>query len=441
MLAVNDRSDQPVSQLAIVWLLMIPLFFFACRGVLWFQSSGGNGFEATRFVSTGPANGSATFLVLASIVLCVLLILMTRLGSVLEMCWSNKVFSLLALYALATCGWSQFPKLSLQFGIYIILNLLLVFYLHSRFRPEALMQVFALLGWIVVLSSIVFVVALPQYGVDHRAFTSGSWQGVFIYKNTCAVMATFLLSAAFFVPVRTLRDRVLRTAYILISVLLVLMTRARTGWILLAALLCYVAVTKLIENRKARDSAVVVFMVASVFIAVAVGGVLYFDQILLALGKDPTLTGRTGIWKLAVHAAMKRPLLGYGYRSFWRGLQGESAYISLAENWTVPGAHNGFLETWLDLGLIGVGMVLITMVVAMWKGVACLRQGATPLVKWYVSILLLTVVANTDEMTLMFPNYLTWIMYVLACVGLAHESKILVLGRSHKKPVTLAVHA
>jgi len=35
----------------------------------------------------------------------------------------------------------------------------------------------------------------------------------------------------------------------------------------------------------------------------------------------------------------------------------------------------------------------------------------------------MTIVSNIAEMTLMFPNYLTWIMCVLACVGLAHESK------------------
>jgi exopolysaccharide production protein ExoQ len=441
MLAVKDNSVQPVSQLAVTWLLMIPLFFYACRGVLWFQSSGGNAFGGTRYNSTGPTKGSATFIVLVSIMLCVLLILMTRLISVLKMCWNNKVFSLLAVYALASCAWSQFPRLSLQFGVYIVLNVLLVFYLHSRFQPKAIMQLFALLGWIVVLASIVFAVALPRYGVDHRASSSGSWQGVFIYKNTCAVMATFLLSVSFFVPVRTLRDRVLRAAYVLLTVFLILMTRARTGWIVLAVLLAYVGVVKLSDKCRAGDRAAVLVLLAMFVTVCVVGGALYHDQILMALGKDPTLTGRTDIWKLAVVSAMKRPFLGYGYRAFWTGLQGESAYITLAERWTVPGAHNGFLETWLDLGLIGLGMVLITMVVAFWNGAVCLRRGATPLVMWYVSILVMTVVANAAEMTLMFPNYLTWIMYVLACVGLAHESRTIIFRRRHGEPATLAVHA
>jgi O-antigen ligase len=402
---------------------MIPLFFFACRGILWFQASQGNSLAGTGFNSIAAAKGGGEVAVLVTVFFCVLLLLMTRVKSILEMCWSNRVFLALALYALASCAWSQFPRRSLQFGIYIVLNLLFVFYLHSRFRPGALMRVFALIGWIVVLGSIVFAVALPKYGVDHRASTSGAWQGVFVYKNTCSIMATFLLSVAFYMPVRSLRDKLLRIAYGLMTVFLVIKTQARTGWIVLAVLLAYVAVMKLIGSFKPDNRTAVVVMLATVFMIFVVGGALYYSQILSALGKDSTLTGRTDIWKLVVVSAMKSPLLGYGYRAFWSGLQGESAYITLMEQWTVPGAHNGFLETWLDLGLVGLGMVLITMVVAFRDGAICLRRGATPLVTWYVSILVMTVVTNAAEMTLMFPNYLTWIMYVLACVGLARESK------------------
>jgi exopolysaccharide production protein ExoQ len=423
MLALKNHPDQPISQLVVTWLLMIPLFFFACRGILWFQASQGNSVAGTGFNSMAAAKGGGEATVLVTVFLCVLLLLMTRVISVLEMCSSNRVFLALALYALASCAWSQFPSRSLQFGIYIVLNLLFVFYLHSRFHPRALMQLFALIGWIVVLSSIVFAVALPKYGVDHRASTSGAWQGVFVYKNTCSIMVTFLLAVVFYMPVRSLRDKLLRAAYFLLSVFLVIKTQARTGWIVLAVLLAYVVIMKLIGSLKANDRTAVVVMLATGFMVFVVGGGLYYSQILLALGKDSTLTGRTGIWKLVVVSAMKSPLLGYGYRAFWTGLQGESAYITLMEQWTVPGAHNGFLESWLDLGLIGLGMVLVTMVVAFRNGVTCLSHGATPIVKWYISILVMTIVTNTAEMTLMFPNYLTWIMYVLACVGLARESK------------------
>ena len=70
-----------------------------------------------------------------------------------------------------------------------------------------------------------------------------------------------------------------------------------------------------------------------------------------------------------------------------------------------------------------MGMVLIALAVGVRNGVTCLKHGTTPHAKWYLSIIVMTIVSNIAEMTLMFPNYLTWIMCVLACVGLAHESK------------------
>ena len=39
---------------------------------------------------------------------------------------------------------------------------------------------------------------------------------------------------------------------------------------------------------------------------------------------------------------------------------------------------------------------------------------------------------NSVEYTIMIPNYLTWMMYILACVGLADEAKRI---RTAKGPV------
>ena len=416
-------SEQPLSGLVATWLLMIPLFFFACRGILWFQGAEGNSLQATGFNSTAAAKGAGTALVLVSVFSCVLLLLLTRLYSVLRMCWENKSFVILAVYSLISCAWSQFPRLTLQFGIYIILNVLFVYYLYSRFSPSAIMELFSAIGWIAVVGSIVFALALPQYGIDHRASTSGAWQGIFVYKQPCAIMCTFLLSVAFYLPAATFRAKVLRGLFVVLTIFLVAMTQARTGWVLLACLLAYVVVMRFVIAFDVKDRMRVIVLTAMSLATVAVGITLYYQQILLLMGKDATLTGRTEIWKMVMVSAFKRPLLGYGYRAFWNGLQGESAHLALAVGWSPTGAHNGYLDVWLNLGLVGVIMVLLTMVVAMRDAITCLRHEVTPRVQWYLSIVFLTVIVNSVEYTVMIPNYLAWIMYMLACVGLAREAK------------------
>jgi O-antigen ligase len=73
------------------------------------------------------------------------------------------------------------------------------------------------------------------------------------------------------------------------------------------------------------------------------------------LGRDATLTGRTDIWK-AVLSFHTNPLIGTGYESFWLGGRIDRVgtilgYKGIAE------AHNGYLQIYLDLGWIGLGLL------------------------------------------------------------------------------------
>ena len=428
MLRAEVATAKPVSSMMAAWLLMIPLFFFACRGILWFQGAEGNSLEGTGFNTTTAAKGAGTAFVLVFVFCCVLLLLSTRINSILRICRENKLFVTLALYSLASCVWSQFPSLTLQFGIYIILNVLFVFYLLSRFTPLMIMKIFYAMGWIVVVSSITFALALPRYGIDHRASTEGAWQGIFVYKQPCAIMCTFLLSVAFYLPATSGRSKFLRALFVTMTIFLIYMTQARTGWVLLASLLLYVCVMKLLTAFRSSERAPIIAVLFICFTAaVALLGANY-RSILLALGKDVTLTGRTEIWQLVMTSVLKRPILGYGYRAFWNGLQGESANLALTVGWTPTGAHNGYLDVWLNLGIIGLVIVLITFAFAFRDGVTCLQNnlrtpGFAGRDVWYLSIIFLTFIVNMVEYTVMIPNYLAWMMYILACVGLASDAR------------------
>jgi O-antigen ligase len=90
----------------------------------------------------------------------------------------------------------------------------------------------------------------------------------------------------------------------------------------------------------------------------------YLEDILGLLGKDLTLTGRVPLWNSLIPLALQRPLLGYGYGAFWSAT-GPSASVTMLFPWALQ-AHNGYLELWLENGLIGVliafALLLITLV-------------------------------------------------------------------------------
>jgi len=116
---------------------------------------------------------------------------------------------------------------------------------------------------------------------------------------------------------------------------------------------------------------------------------------------------------------LKRPLLGYGFYAFWEGLSGGSGNVVSATHWTVGYAHNGILEIFLQLGLVGVVVFFATLIQALKNAWFCFRNDRSGGYDWYLGLIALTVVYNIDEATVVFPNELLSILYVVACCGLA----------------------
>jgi O-antigen ligase len=92
-------------------------------------------------------------------------------------------------------------------------------------------------------------------------------------------------------------------------------------------------------------------------------------QLAQAVGKDATLTDRTKIWD-AVLSMHTNPLVGTGYESFWMGprldeFSEKSGLVGINE------AHNGYLEVYLNLGIIGLALLLVFLISS--YGSACKR--------------------------------------------------------------------
>jgi O-antigen ligase len=294
------------------------------------------------------------------------------------------------------------------------------------------MELFLTFGWIIIVPCIFADLFFPQYGLDNQGgHLRGAWMGIFNTHDACSITVAFLLSVPFYMRPSSSFSRLARIVYIVLSLLLIVMSQGRTGWIVAAFLLLYVSVTKYLKRYRAKDVIPIAFLSGAAAVVAVAGVVQYYTAIVLLLGKDPTLTGRTAIWRLSIAAAMKRPLLGYGYRAFWHGLQGESANLSLAGGWIIPAAHNGFLDLWLGLGAVGVGAVVYSMFRAAKNAFTCFRAGSSSAAEWYLCIVFVTIVSNVAQLTLMVPSYLGWTLYVLACIGLSQEARRVRLGMVH----------
>jgi O-antigen ligase len=82
-------------------------------------------------------------------------------------------------------------------------------------------------------------------------------------------------------------------------------------------------------------------------------GNLGSSDTLAILGRDSTFTGRTVLWNAILPVAFQHSLLGVGYGSFWI-----NPPISYSLSVMVNESHNGYLDVFVELGLLGLFLFL-----------------------------------------------------------------------------------
>src|SRR5262249_31164767 len=139
---------------------------------------------------------------------------------------------------------------------------------------------------------------------------------------------------------------------------------------------CFAMATVLLVVTSMRWSARRTWIVhALVFSMLAVSfSALFLDVgsgLVKSLGRDPTLTGRTAIWNVVLGMS-GNSLLGTGFESFWLGPRLEKIWKLY---WWHPNeSHNGYIEVFLNLGWIGVLLLILLLVTGYRNVMRALRQ-------------------------------------------------------------------
>lgn len=419
----DAAADLPISSLVISWVLIAPLACFAVSGLLWFRSGAIDSNLSATYgsLATGTSDTVDNVAVTIAMFSVIPLIALPKCRAILKTLQQDRLFALLAIWIFLSCSWSQFPLVSLQWAPVAALNIFFAFYFYERFRPDQQIRLLFLFGWFCLILSIILSLFFPRYGIDHTG-TTAAWRGMYPQKNMCSMVTVFLVPSALYLRDARMHVTILRFVYVASSIFVIAMTRSATGLITLTCLLIYFVLVSFVVRFRSRGRTILLILGLVLAVASAVAGLFASESIASFFGKDPTLTGRTEIWHAVLPSIMKRPILGYGYNSFWRGYQGEAANVSLASHWAVPSAHNGFLEVWLTLGGVGLALVLYSLARASGNAFLCLRKTNSSHLKWYVSLVVLTFITSSDEGILATPNSFMWILYMIACIGLSRAA-------------------
>lgn len=322
--------------------------------------------------------------------------------------------------ALLSIFWSDAPIVTLRRSVALSGTTLFGMYFAIRYSlKEQLNLLFWALG-LAVVSSFIFCLAFPSYGIM-QGFDAGAWQGIYIQKNVLGLVMVLSTFVFLLRAISSVKYRYLMWAGVALSVSLVLLSNSKNA---LVVLLTILVLLPLYRALRWNLSWMLLFFIMAVIVlgSLATFVVSNLETVLGMLGKDPTFTGRTRIWAAVLETVQERPWLGYGYNSFWLGLEGKSAYVARAVRWYPGQSHNGFLDLLVELGLLGVLVYLISFVLSCWRAVTFVRWNKTANSLWPLVYLTLSLLCNYSDSTILRQNNIYWVLYVAVTISTSVSS-------------------
>ena len=136
---------------------------------------------------------------------------------------------------------------------------------------------------------------------------------------------------------------------------------------------------------------------------------------------DPTtLTGRLPIWQEAIGDINERPLFGYGYGAFWS--QERVTYYSYIHDWVCTNSHSIYLETMLNIGSIGLLIVLVAVAVASYRGLNWFFERRDVSILFILALLAFGGISGISEAIFVRPGYPFMICLIGLClIAVRHE--------------------
>jgi O-antigen ligase len=248
---------------------------------------------------------------------------------------------------------------------------------------------------------------------------AGDWRGVFGHKNTAG--AIFALCVFFGIYIAREDLVVPGIAIAAASALFVLMSGAKSATVFLVFVLALSGVAALVRSAALR--ALIVGLPLVILLALGPGTVLNKNlaSVTSALPFDMTFTGRVDVWELAFSKIAEKPLTGYGFSAFWT-LESTKFGSEDIEAWAggAAHAHNGYIDTALNVGLPGL---VLALVVFLWLplrnfNAAHDRDCVPALAMMLFQVWLFGVYLSTMETFLFDRDNPIWFTFLFAVFGL-----------------------
>lgn len=407
-----DPARTPKTSAAL-WVPLTWFFFLGSRSpTMWLGLSYGSGAQA---LEDGSPLDRTIFLLFT---VAAFAILVSRSFQWHKFAAQNSALTLFLVFALMSVIWSDFPLATFKkwfrdVGIYMAVLVVL-----SDPRPlEAIRTVLRRVCYLLIPLSILLVKYYPNLGKTFSPWGSQEFTGVSTSKNMLGALC--LVSGIFFFwdTVTNWHERrnrrikrviLVDIAFIGMTLWLLNLSDSKTSTICLAVGCMMIAAAQCNFGRRHTGLVKALAPVSFLLYLVLTFGFGMGAQLSQAVGRSGDMSDRTRIWGAALSVPIN-PLFGTGYQSFWISPQRVQRVWAKLDGDTVLEVHDGYLQIYLDLGLIGL-FLLCSFLIATYRKICKKLKSLTGLGSlsfglWTV-LLFYNVAEASFEVNMLFVTFL-----------------------------------
>jgi exopolysaccharide production protein ExoQ len=325
----------------------------------------------------------------------------------------------LLLLCLASSAWSNDPGLALRRSMFLVLTVVVGLIIGTDFELAELGRLLAAASLFHIALCAVFFFVAPRYlfsPLDPNAL-----KGLTTHKNVFGFEAGIAVLVFLFVPFQ--KFRAARWPLTLAAAITLFLSHSSGSLVATVAALCLWPALQIVRLRR-RERLPVTMVAILAFAALATLIFENAERLPALLSKDVTLTGRTELWSILLVSIQQRFWLGYGFDSFWQGLQGDSLNVIRAVGWLVPTAHNGYLDLLLSVGIIGLILFIPLLLQGIRRALHYAGQAQDSTRFFPALLLVFWLIYNLNESALLTRSGLPFFLFIAISTSLAlHQTK------------------
>lgn len=332
--------------------------------------------------------------------------------------------------------WSVNPEFSEKFMPEVLQMTSFGLYFATRFSLKQQVRLVAWTFGVGAIISMLVVWRLPAAGL-HWHDHPGAWKGIYDYKNTFGSLMVLSSIAFLLMPIDHPKHQRYKWGGFAISLLFIVFSTSKTS---LVVSFITIAIILFYQKFTWKGKISVVYLDAVLLFLGSIGTIVIglWVEILGAMGKDATLTGRTPMWTVALRELMNRPLFGFGRGAFWaeKSKYAIDAGYAVSEGFVPPHAHNGFIDIMLDVGFVGFFIFLISFAIVYFRSLRLAYASKNLEDMWPLAYLLFLTLNNMMESYLIRLANVYWVLYIATAFSV-RASKTLSINRSEKQTAKL----